>query len=316
MKSKWHLKQNRIINYGGTYVIEKILNVVFPWKNEISLINNKNSELEKQVESLKNRLSEINKEVENNKNKTAALFHEKHEMILEDRENIKNISEYVEIVREQIYADLAETKEWCGRLFHEKHEMIMKEHQNILDVVRVQILDYYKDQDIDSERESVLEWLRTNYIRMFPYDFFDIYMKMNICIIEDGEWKYTIHDGKKLYFPKNYSLEQAQNYYRALIAEQDRDSPHAYFDDSYSISQNSVFIDVGAAEGIIALSCIDEVEKLILIESDEMWIGALKKTFEPYNDKVEIIHKFASNKTTREEVALINIMRSEILTYR
>ena len=78
-------------------------------------------------------------------------------------------------------------------------------------------------------------------------------------------------------------------YYSFLLMEQDRNSPHRYQTDTFYVCQHDVVLDAGVAEGNFALDIIDLVDKLYLIECDEKWIHALKYTFEPYKDKVEIV---------------------------
>lgn len=71
--------------------------------------------------------------------------------------------------------------------------------------------------------------------------------------------------------------------------EQDVNSPHRYQTDCFHVNQNDVVLDAGVAEGNFALDIIDLVDKLYLVECDERWVKALKCTFAPYKDKVEII---------------------------
>ena len=62
------------------------------------------------------------------------------------------------------------------------------------------------------------------------------------------------------------------------------------------MSPGDVVVDIGAAEGIFALSIIDRASKVYLIECDEAWIEALRLTFSPYADKVKIISKYVSDR--------------------
>lgn len=71
--------------------------------------------------------------------------------------------------------------------------------------------------------------------------------------------------------------------------EQDADSPHRYQTETFHVCKHDVVFDIGVAEGNFALDVIDMVDKLYLLEADKEWIKALKYTFEPYKDKVEII---------------------------
>lgn len=94
--------------------------------------------------------------------------------------------------------------------------------------------------------------------------------------------------------------------------EQDEKSPHLYITDQYRIKDNSVVIDAGVAEGNFSLEIIDRVKKIYLIESDRDWIEALKLTFSPYKDKVEIINVAASDYSDEGIAALDEIIHEKV----
>ncbi len=101
--------------------------------------------------------------------------------------------------------------------------------------------------------------------------------------------------GKRLYFRRGSDPAKVASVYRGLLREQDAASPHCYRTDGFEVEEGDVLLDVGSAEGIFALDNIERVSRVILFETDEAWIGALRKTFEPWKDKVTIINKFASD---------------------
>jgi len=113
-----------------------------------------------------------------------------------------------------------------------------------------------------------------------------------------------MHNGKKLYFNRRYDKNYVQYMYNELLIEQDQNSPHLYETDDFFVKTGDVVADVGAAEGIFALSVIGKVEKIYLFECESEWIEALQKTFEPYKDKVEIIEKYVSDKDEGNNVTL------------
>ena len=86
--------------------------------------------------------------------------------------------------------------------------------------------------------------------------------------------------------------------------EQDVNSPHRYLTDRFNIGKKDILVDVGAAEGNLALSVIEKVKKVYLFETDENWIEALKATFAPWKDKVEIINKFVADRNDEKTVSL------------
>lgn len=85
--------------------------------------------------------------------------------------------------------------------------------------------------------------------------------------------------------------------------EQDVRSPHHYFD-SFDEVKGRVFVDVGCAEAFTSLYVIEHVEHVYLFETEELWIEALRKTFEPWADKVTIINKFIGNKDEGQIITL------------
>jgi hypothetical protein len=114
---------------------------------------------------------------------------------------------------------------------------------------------------------------------------------VNICLW-GGDW-HVIHNGKKLFFAKR-DANYTKVLYRSLLIEQDTNSPHRYVN-SYDELDGKILLDVGAAEGIFALDVIERVKKVYIFECGNEWIEPLKKTFQPWKEKVEFVHKYVSN---------------------
>ena len=76
--------------------------------------------------------------------------------------------------------------------------------------------------------------------------------------------------------------------------EQDASSPHRYFEEN-EVLENEVVFDCGGAEGNFVLEIIDKIDKAVIFECDQEWVEALKKTFEPFKEKVLIVDKFVGN---------------------
>ena len=91
--------------------------------------------------------------------------------------------------------------------------------------------------------------------------------------------------------------------------EQDRESPHRYLSDDFDVGEEDIVVDVGAAEGNFSIDIIDKVKKIYLFEADPLWLRALEATFEPWKDKIEIIPKMVSGKSTAQTVALDQYFR-------
>ncbi|MDR2406521.1 MAG: FkbM family methyltransferase [Bacteroidales bacterium] len=119
-------------------------------------------------------------------------------------------------------------------------------------------------------------------------------LTVDVFIDSENQMPYVIHCSKKLYFPKNTDKSSVIEMYKVLLTEQNEKSAHRYVD-SYERFTGKVLLDIGAAEGIIALDAIDKVKFVYLFEYDTKWVEALEATFAPYKHKVEIIKKYVSD---------------------
>jgi hypothetical protein len=88
-------------------------------------------------------------------------------------------------------------------------------------------------------------------------------------------------------------------------------APHQYQTKSFHVKQGDVDLDIGTAEGLFALDSIDKAAKVYLFESDEMWVEALRATFEPYQDKTVLINKFVSDVDTNTQTTLASCLAAE-----
>ena len=181
------------------------------------------------------------------------------------------------------------------------------------------IIEFYKHNSnlVTNEVQEVLNFLDSNWCRPFPYSFKDEYNTIKITLKYDNDWPYVIHNEKKMYFKKSMSEQFVKNNYRALLAEQDNRSPHRYLTTDFKPNKGDIIIDVGAAEGIFALNHIDNSKKIFIVESDKEWIDALKLTFKPWKEKVEIIHKYASDISSDSTIALddIYLRNNEVIDF-
>jgi hypothetical protein len=133
-------------------------------------------------------------------------------------------------------------------------------------------------------------------IQLVPYPWTDEYRARQYKVHKDDDgFYYFVIEGKKIYFPQKIAVNGlGSELLRSLMIEQDKRSPHLYFSENVSLNNGGVFLDIGAAEGLITLLNIEKIKKAYLFECDQEWVEMLKKTFEPYADKVEIINKYVS----------------------
>ena len=270
----------------------KRIRQVLSWNKEIKLLQQKIDELQLYIDNLLHEKHEMiladRKDIAELQTYTQSLFHEKHEMILTDRK------------------DIAELRVRTQNLFHEKHEMILADRKEICELVKNNILQFYKENRLGDKKDEI-NFLRENPLSMYPYDWIKEYENMTVeCQQEDG-WLYVIHHEKKIFFPQKYTEGQVKQYYRFLIMEQDKRSPH-FYGIKENILPQTVFVDVGAAEGLISLEIIEKVKEVYIFESDTAWVNALKKTFKEYENKVYIIEKFAGDVTAGKKICLCDVL--------
>lgn len=116
-----------------------------------------------------------------------------------------------------------------------------------------------------------------------------------------GEYKYLY---KYKMNPKDIDMLQMIEDYAYLCYEQSETSAHKYFDDDFDIHTNDIIADIGCAEALITLDYIDIIEHAYLFECNENRIEALKKTFEPWKNKVTIVNKFVGEKDINDVISL------------
>jgi len=160
--------------------------------------------------------------------------------------------------------------------------------------LRLNILDYFKNSENflnQQEVSEVISFLCKNPLHMFPYDFIHKYDSGKVNVFRDSisELNYVFLGKKKLFYPEGWSSENIRYSHSFSCLEQDEISPHSYADDSIKYGPNDVVVDAGSAEGNFSLEIVEKVKKLYLFECSDGWQKPLKKTFEPWKDKVEII---------------------------
>lgn len=145
-----------------------------------------------------------------------------------------------------------------------------------------------------SAYEKECNYILKKGLHCIPYSFVEEYLNLPItCTFDEQENKYfVLHKGKRLYYPSGYTKERVIELYRQIGWEQDVRSPHYYWGKRVVPREGDVLVDVGAAEGIVVLENIEMIKRAILIECESRWVDALKTTFRPYKDKVEIVSAF------------------------
>ena len=117
----------------------------------------------------------------------------------------------------------------------------------------IQYLEIECTQSGDTEKKEILEFLKQNFQKErvdFPYKFTKKYEARKIFVYTDSQCRlnYVLHEGKKLYFPQLWPEHQIQEYYNAMLIEQDSDSPHCYAGEGFYVEEGDVIADVNALQ--------------------------------------------------------------------
>lgn len=146
----------------------------------------------------------------------------------------------------------------------------------------------------------------------FPYEWSEKYKEENVHVEYDEtcSMHYVIHRGKRLYFPKRYSSGYIRRLYNSLLIEQDLNSTHCYFNPDEVDMTGKSFFDIGAAEGIIALSIVEQVANLVLFEANADWGEALRQTFQPWSEKTRIVSCYAGEANADNMVTVDKIAQN------
>lgn len=186
------------------------------------------------------------------------------------------------------------------------------------DALLIELMRSFRGDSGSEPYHSELDYVFCHGLEVFPYD-----QLKRLESVESGfdnklQMPYVIHKKKRLYFPKDFSVKQAEQKYRHYIENENllggnykTKMPHCYQSEWFKVNEGDVFVDLGAAEGLVALDVIDRVSKVYIIESNKRWLKALRATFEPYKEKCVIIHKLVTDHNGRKSITLEHLLKDE-----
>lgn len=189
--------------------------------------------------------------------------------------------------------------------------------QSVLQCKKQIISNYYNMHPLEAEKyNEELNYLNSvNLIDPFPYPTIKKIPEVHVEYDSKKSKVFVIHNGKKMYLPKGWSKETASKYYLRFIERENilggdftTKTPHQYQSNQIHVDNGDIIIDAGAAEGLFALDVIEKAKFVYLFEVDEVWIDALKATFEPYKDKVSIISKYLSGVDSKDCTTLSSVL--------
>lgn len=170
---------------------------------------------------------------------------------------------------------------------------------------------------LDQFKEESL-YIQKNGLTVFPYQRIKEMPSVEAGFDEALQLPYVIHKGKRLYFPHSYSIDTCLRKYESYISEEcllggkfRKKQPHQYITETFTVEEGDVLVDVGCAEALLSLECIEKVSKVYLFEFDSMWMPALNATFKDYMHKVVIINKYVSDKDTDTTITLKTALKNE-----
>lgn len=204
---------------------------------------------------------------------------------------------------------------------HQKEPSDYKDlRQSILQCKKQIICNYYSIHPTEAiTYKEELNYLNSvDFIDPFPYPTIKQCQKVNVAFDSHKNKVFVNHNGKKLYLPKGWSKEAAIKYYLRFIERENilggdftTKSPHQYQSNLVHVEKGDIVIDAGAAEGLFALDNVEKAKFIYLLEVEPEWIEALKASFEPYKEKVQIVPKFLSNIDSKNNITLSSLLKGK-----
>jgi len=183
-----------------------------------------------------------------------------------------------------------------------------------------EIRNYFLASNKNEQNTDILEivdYFENNKFSIFPYEFIKKYYTRYTDVFYDSSCKmcFVFHNSKKLYFPEGWGFEAASECYNRLLLEQDEESPHRYETKDFIVKEGDIIADIGAAEGIWALTYAEKAVKIYLFECEKSWIKALQKTFEPWKEKVIIVNKYVSNTNIGKKITIDEYFKNKQIDF-
>ena len=149
---------------------------------------------------------------------------------------------------------------------------------------------------------------------MFPYPFRGEPLRVEVGIGDNG-FPFAEHEGMRVFFPKNYSLESVEWEYRVYLEDEGltgkgrrTKSPHCYITENHRPEDGDVILDVGCSEGFFSKTFAAQAKKIYLFELDGKWETPLAETFRDCWDKVVYTQKAVSGRTTTTDARLGDVV--------
>jgi len=186
-------------------------------------------------------------------------------------------------------------------------------------VYELATVEYWKSKhtEFTSEIQTVAENIaKKKRIDLINYDFVEEYDNFTTDVYQDEEgWLFLLYRDHRMYFPLGWTGDEVVAYIKYIVVEQDGRSPHCYRKDGYGVKYGDVVLDVGGAEGFFALDCLGIASKIVIIEADEGWMAALKRTFAGYLDRVQLVYAYADKESSGNSIAIDDLFADSPVNY-
>lgn len=187
-------------------------------------------------------------------------------------------------------------------------------HNTLLKPNYLELLHFFENQRDEQSEQIARDIKSSGIIDMYYGKWTEKYYNRRFLIHKDKDYCYTEHkcldrDNRRMYFKHSMKKGFAEFYYKALVREQDRESPHCYLtrnikNELHDNMGKGVVLDIGAAEGVFALDLTGFYKKCYLFEPDKQWIDALKKTFKHRQKDIRIVPKYVSETDDENTVSI------------
>ena len=122
-----------------------------------------------------------------------------------------------------------------------------------LQKLKEKIIKFYSEipeSELTEEHKEVCDFLKTNELNIFPYSFTEKYQSSEIKIFKDKtlDLNYMLWSGKKIYCKEELSVKKTQRNFNSCLSDHDTQWPHRYLSNDFNVRDNSIVVDVGAAE--------------------------------------------------------------------
>ncbi len=216
-------------------------------------------------------------------------------------------------------ADYAEVKKQLLEMSNSGKDRTAELHEQ--KVLVKKIVQNYAKSDDERVKEILQNIQGRQCVTAYNQNFVAKYSKTIDELVEEvwydetAEMHYVNWNGKKMYYPKGHSKRYVASEINFVKLEQDLESPHRYLTDSFNVHEGDIVIDAGVAEGNFALDIVEKAKKIYLVECEHEWIDALKKTFEPWQDKVVIIEKMLGGINDEEHATIDTFVQEDEVNF-